>query len=150
MRLRDQMPEWKRESMWLNSRPLMKHDLRGDIPSLIHFWSVSCSLCKKAMPNINTIYEEYKNHLNVIAVHMPRSDNDFDLEKIKATAKAHHITHPLCIDNDYKLTDAFNNKYVPAYYLFDREGTLRYTQIGSRRLTMLCKRIERLAIKNHA
>src|SRR5699024_2343179 len=102
------------------------------------------------MPNINTIYGEYKNHLNGIAVHMPRSASDLDLGKIKATAKAHHITHPLCIADDYKLTDAVNNTYVPAYYLFDREGTLRYTQIGSRRLTMLCKRIERLAIKNHA
>jgi|SRR5699024_840137 len=151
MRLREQMPEWDGKLIWMNSHPLKREDLLGDNPTLIHFWSESCSLCKEAMPNINAFRKEYKDRLNVIAVHMPRSENDRDLKKIKKTADAYDITHPLVIDNDYKLTDAFANKYVPAYYVFDHEGKLRHFQAGGRGMTMLRKRIARiLGIRTHA
>lgn len=31
----------------------------GEKPTLIHFWSVSCHLCKEAMPEVNKLRDEY-------------------------------------------------------------------------------------------
>ena len=82
MKLRQPMPELTGAKEWLNGE-VTKEDLIGDKPTLIHFWSVSCHLCKEAMPQVNQFRDEYKDQLNVVAVHMPRSEDDLDLEKSK-------------------------------------------------------------------
>jgi len=143
MKLREQMPELAGATEWLNGE-LTKTELVGEKPTLIHFWSVSCYLCKKAMPQINQFREEYKDKLNVVAVHMPRSEEDFDLEAIKKTAEEHGITQSIFVDGDQKLTKAFENKYVPAYYLFDKAGNLRHYQAGGSGTKMLEKRVNRV------
>ncbi|MBC3705982.1 redoxin domain-containing protein, partial [Bacillus pumilus] len=91
MKLRQPMPELTGAKEWLNGE-VTKEDLIGEKPTLIHFWSVSCHLCKEAMPQVNQFRDEYKDQLNVIAVHMPRSEDDLDLDKIKEVANEHEIT----------------------------------------------------------
>ncbi|SET28952.1 Thiol-disulfide isomerase or thioredoxin [Oceanobacillus limi] len=144
MKLRDQMPELEGATTWYNSDPITKEDLLGGKPTLIHFWSVSCGLCKEAMPNVNEFRDEYQDELNVIAVHMPRSEKDLDLDQIQEVAGEHDITQPIFVDNAHKLTDAFDNQYVPAYYVFDAEGKLRHFQAGGGGMKMLRKRVNRV------
>lgn len=144
MKLREQMPELDGATTWLNSNGIAKEELIGNKPTLIHYWSVSCGLCKEAMPNVNEFRDEYKDDLNVIAVHMPRSEKDLDLEQIEEVAKEHHITQPIFVDNGLKLADAFDNQYVPAYYVFDAEGQLRHYQAGDGGMRMLRKRVNRV------
>lgn len=143
MRLRTPMPELDGATEWLNGQ-VTKADLIGEKPTLIHFWSISCQLCKDAMPEINQFRDTYKDKLNVIAVHMPRSENDLNLEEIKEAAAAHDITQPIYVDSKHSLTDAFENKYVPAYYVFDKEGQLRHFQAGDSGMKMLTKRVNRV------
>jgi len=143
MKLREQMPELTGATQWLNGER-SKDQLMGDKPTLIHFWSVSCKLCKDAMPDVNDFRDEYEDKLNVIAVHMPRSEKDLDMSVIEATAKEHDINQPIFVDSDHKLTDAFENKYVPAYYVFDEKGQLRHFQAGGGGMKMLRKRVNRV------
>ncbi|MGM0838875.1 MAG: redoxin domain-containing protein [Bacillota bacterium] len=142
MKLREQMPELTGATEWINEE-MTKEDLIGK-PTLIHFWSVSCYLCKEAMPEINDLRDEYDDELNVVAVHMPRSEDDLDLGVIRSMAMGHDITQPIFVDSEHKLTDAFENKYVPAYYVFDAEGNLRHFQAGGSGMNMLKKRINRV------
>lgn len=142
MKLREEMPELTGAAGWLNGK-VTKEELQGR-PTLIHFWSVSCGLCKEAMPEINEFRDEYEDELNVIAVHMPRSENDLDVAVIEAMAMGHDISQPIFIDSEHKLTDAFENKYVPAYYVFDAEGKLRHFQAGGSGMNMLRKRVNRV------
>lgn len=144
MKLRDEMPELEGATFWYNSDPIKKEDLVGERPTLIHFWSVSCGLCKKAMPKVNEFRDEYKDKLNVIAVHMPRSEKDLDLDQVQRVAEEHDITQPIFVDNEHKLTDAFENEYVPAYYVFDSDGKLRHFQAGGGGMKMLMKRVNRV------
>lgn len=143
MRLRTPMPELDGAAEWINGS-VTKDELTGEKPTLIHFWSVSCHLCKEAMPQINNFRDEYKNQLNVVAVHMPRSEDDLDIDKIKEVVQAHDISQPIYVDNHHKLTDAFDNKYVPAYYVFDKTGQLRHFQAGDSGMKMLTKRVNRV------
>ena len=149
MRLRDEMPSLYGATKWYNSEAIKKEDLIGNKPTLIHFWSVSCELCKTAMPNINKFRDDYNDELNVISVHMPRSEKDLDLEQVKVVADEHDISQPIYVDNDHTLTDAFSNQHVPAYYVFDNEGKLRHFQAGDGGMKMLTKRVNRvLGIKD--
>ncbi|WP_042356404.1 TlpA family protein disulfide reductase [Bacillus rubiinfantis] len=143
MKLREPMPELTGTTQWINGQ-VSREELVGWKPTLIHFWSISCHLCKKAMPQINHLREQYQDKINIIAVHMPRSDKDLNIEEIKRIAKEHNIEQPILVDHDRKLTEAFDNKYVPAYYLFDKDGKLRHYQAGGSGVQMLEKRLNRL------
>ncbi|WP_050614623.1 redoxin domain-containing protein [Bacillus testis] len=143
MKLRTEMPELTGATEWLNGQ-VTKEDLVGDKPTLIHFWSISCHLCKEAMPQVNEFRDKYKDQLNVVAVHMPRSENDLDIEDIKKVAAEHNITQPIFVDSELKLNDAFENQYVPAYYVFDKTGVLRHFQAGGSGMKMLEKRVNRV------
>ncbi|ESU32834.1 thiol-disulfide oxidoreductase [Bacillus sp. 17376] len=143
MRLRQPMPEISGATDWLNGE-FTKDQLVGKKPTLIHFWSISCHLCKIAMPSVNELRDIYKDRLNVMAVHMPRSEKDMNMEEIKQVAAEHQISQPIFIDDEHKLTAALENKYVPAYYLFDRNGLLRHFQAGGSGLKMLEKRVDRV------
>ncbi|SFB35476.1 Thiol-disulfide isomerase or thioredoxin [Lentibacillus halodurans] len=144
MKLRDQMPELSGATKWLNSKPLSKKELTGNKPVLIHFWSVSCDTCEKAMPKVNEFRDAYKGELHVIAVHMPRSEEDEDLNAVRRAAKKHNMTQPVFVDHEHSLTNAFKNRYVPAYYLFDANGRLRHRQSGSGGMHILQKRVDRV------
>lgn len=143
MKLREPMPELLGATEWLNGE-VTKEQLIGEKPTLIHFWSVSCHLCKESMPNVNQFRDDYKDKLNVVAVHMPRSEDDLDLELIKKTAAEHDITQPIYVDSEHKLKEAFENQYVPAYYVFDKDGNLRHFQAGGSGMKMLEKRVNRV------
>lgn len=143
MKLREPMPELNGAVEWLNGQ-VTKEELVGEKPTLIHFWSISCHLCKEAMPQVNEFRDEYQDKLNVVAVHMPRSEDDLDIEEIKKVAAEHGITQPIFVDSEMKLADAFENQYVPAYYVFDKDGNLRHFQAGGGGMKMLEKRVNRV------
>ncbi|MBM7654141.1 TlpA family protein disulfide reductase [Neobacillus cucumis] len=143
MKLRDKMPELTGATEWVNGQ-VTKDELVGERPTLFHFWSISCHLCKEAMHQVNQLRDDYKEKLNVVAVHMPRSEADTNMQEIIKVAKEHEITQPIFVDGEHKLTEAFENQYVPAYYIFDREGNLRHYQAGGNVMKMLEKRVIRL------
>lgn len=143
MRLHEQMPKLEGATAWLNGKRT-RSELIGKKPTLIHFWSVSCYLCKESMRDIDRLRDYFKRELNVIAVHMPRSKDDLNMEVIKATARKYDMTQPIIVDNQMAVTDAFDNDHVPAYYVFDRDGQLRHFQAGGQGMQMLKKRIQRV------
>ncbi|MCW1928036.1 TlpA family protein disulfide reductase [Bhargavaea beijingensis] len=143
MKLHEPMPELTGATAWLNGE-VTKSELVGEKPTLIHFWAVSCNVCKETMPEVNELRDKYKDDLNVVAVHMPLTGADNDMDKIRETAEQYGLTQPVFVDSEYKLTDAFENELAPAYYVFDREGQLRHYQAGRTGLDMVEDRIERV------
>ena len=116
-------------------------------PTLVHFWAVSCSICKDNLPRVAEWRNERKDDgLRVIAIHMPRYEADTDTEAVRDAIAKYGITEPCAIDNGHKLRDAFQNEhgYVPAYYLFDAEGKLRSFAAGERGLDMLSSALDRI------
>ncbi len=122
-------------------------------PTLIHFWSLSCGICKDNMPRIAEWRDDLKERgLRVIAVHMPRYESDTDVEAVRDAIAVNAITEPCAVDNEHKLRDAFQNDqgYVPAYYLFDGEGKLRSFAAGERGLDLLKSNLERVLSAHEA
>ncbi|WP_134684203.1 redoxin domain-containing protein [Brevibacillus migulae] len=143
MRLREELPDFPGITEWFNSQ-VSKADLAGK-PVLVHFWSVSCHMCKDSMPQINEWRDKYKdNGLQVVGIHMPRSEADTDLEIIKETIAKYELIHPIGVDSELKTVDAFQNEYVPAFYLFDESLQLRHFQAGEKGLNLVKKRLHRI------
>ena len=147
MRIGTQMPALDGATEWLNATGARAAHEAAGRPVLVHFWSVSCGICKENMPRVGEWRDgRAADGLHVIAIHMPRYEADTDTEAVRDAVTQYNITEPCAVDNEHKLRDAFQNEhgYVPAYYLFDREGKLRGFAAGERGLSLIAAALERV------
>lgn len=147
MRIGTPMPSLDGATEWFGgTQAYVENEVVGR-PTIVHFWSVSCGICKEKLPRVAQWRDELKDlGLRVIAVHMPRYESDTDVEAVRAAIATYNITEPCGVDNEHKLREAFQNDqgYVPAYYLFDAEGKLRSFAAGERGLDLLKAALDRL------
>ncbi|MGA9770795.1 MAG: redoxin domain-containing protein [Blastocatellia bacterium] len=147
MRIGTQMPRLEGATDWINGNEEDATAQAGGQTTLVHFWSVSCGICKENMPRVSEWRDKHRDQgLRVIAVHMPRYPTDMDAESVREAITSFNITETCAIDNEHKLRDVFQNEqgYVPAYYLFDAQGKLRSFAAGERGLDMLSSAMNRL------
>ncbi|HYP29568.1 MAG TPA: redoxin domain-containing protein [Blastocatellia bacterium] len=146
MRIGTEMPRLEGATEWINKAGAEAVEETKGHPTLVHFWSVSCHICKENMPRVSEWREKYRGEgLQVIAVHMPRYPSDLEEGPVREAIEKFNITEACAVDNEHKLRDAFGNEqgYVPAYYLFDREGKLKSFAAGERGLDLLFSAINR-------
>jgi thiol-disulfide isomerase/thioredoxin len=147
MRIGDAMPGLEGATTWFNgSLEDTQEQIKGK-PTLVHFWAVSCGICKDKMPQLNEIKAKYGElGLQTIAVHMPRYEADTDLDTVNEAMTANHITEPTAVDSLHKLKDAFSNEqgWVPVYYLFDAEGKLKTRAAGEFGVSVLQTALDKM------
>lgn len=137
------LPDLSGATEWMNGEAT-RASLLGQ-PTLVHFWAISCGICSEQMPQIVKWRDTLgPRGLHFVAVHMPRSERDCEIERVKEAATDYGLTQPVAIDNEHTLTDRFENKFVPAFYLFDAEGHLRHYAAGEHGLNMLEKAMDRV------
>lgn len=129
MRLGTPMPALEGAVEWLNGQPTLEP---GKV-TLIHFWAVSCHICHETMPDVVRIREEYALHgLQTVAVHMPRYEADTDIEKVKRDLAEYGISQPCAVDSQHAIAQRFENEYVPAFFVFGTDGTLKFRTAGDK------------------
>lgn len=147
MRIGAEMPRLDGATEWLGATQAYAEAEAKGHPTIVHFWSVSCGICKENLPRIGQWRDEGREQgLRVIAVHMPRYESDTDVEAVREAFSKYQITEPCAVDNEHKLREAFKNDqgYVPAYYLFDADGKLRSFAAGERGLDLLKATLNRV------
>src|SRR2546421_12592565 len=147
MKIGPAMPSLEGATEWLaGSADVALKEAQGQ-PLLIHFWSVSCGMCKDNLPQVSEWREKYAPAgLRVIAIHMPRYPEDANIDAAREAAAKYGITEPLAIDNEHKLRDAFQNEhgYVPAYYLLDEQQQLKSFAAGEYGTKVMEPALERM------
>jgi hypothetical protein len=150
LRIGTDMPELTGATEWIGPE-VIREELAGS-PTLVHFWSVSCYICKNNLPTLREWKETFcPRGLKVVAVHMPRSEAELDVEKVKAAIAEHEITEPCAIDNDHEIGDRFQTAGLwPHYFLFDADGKMRSRAAGDAGLKMIDTSLRRLFEAEHA
>lgn len=146
MKLGDLLPSFEGATEWLNGSEVKSEELAG-APTLVYFWASSCGICKENMPKLKELRDKFaSNGLKTVAIHMPRYEEDTNLETVKATIAEHNIDDICAVDNLHKLKDAFVNEqgWVPVYYLFDAEGKLKSRAAGEFGIGMLTQALEKM------
>jgi thiol-disulfide isomerase/thioredoxin len=139
------MPSLEGATQWVNgSVAEVLQDAEGH-PVLVHFWSLSCGMCKDNLPRVAMWREKFKG-LRMVAIHMPRYPADTDVDAVREAITQYEITDPGAIDNEHKLRDAFQNEngYVPAYYLFDEQHKLKSFAAGEYGVKVIEPALERM------
>lgn len=147
MKLGTQLPSLDGATEWFGGTQAHAEAEVVGHPTLVHFWSASCGVCKDNLPRVGEWRDEKRAQgLRVIGIHMPRYEADTDVETVRDLIGKYAMSEPVAVDNEHKLKDAFQNDhgYVPAYYFFDAEGKLRGFAAGERGLDVLKSAIERV------
>jgi len=103
----------------------MPEDFSGKVV-VIRFWIDSCKSCEKEMPEIDLIYNKYKDKgLVVLAINVGQSKN-----AAEAFATKLHISYPVLLDTDSSTTEQYGVKAVPFTFVVDRKGVITKRILG--------------------
>jgi thiol-disulfide isomerase/thioredoxin len=125
-----QLPSLGGATAWLNSPPLTAEDLRGQ-PVLVQFCTYTCINWLRTLPYVRAWADRYRDDgLVVIGVHTPEFPFERDLGNVRRALHDMAVDHPVAVDDDYAIWDAFANRYWPALYFVDARGRIRHHHFG--------------------
>jgi len=101
-------------------------ELRGKVV-LVNFWATWCPPCRKEMPDLQALYDKYKDQGFLVL-----SISDEDAAKVSPFIAERKITYPVLLDPGRKVNDAFVVEGIPKSFVYDREGKLVAQSIDMR------------------
>jgi cytochrome c biogenesis protein CcdA/thiol-disulfide isomerase/thioredoxin len=126
-------PDIKGIAGWLNTAggaPVDLDSQRGKVV-LVDFWAYSCINCQRAIPHVVDWYDKYKDFgLEVIGVHSPEYAFEKIADNVADGATDLGIDYPVALDNNLSTWTNYRNRYWPAEYLIDANGTVRHIKFG--------------------
>jgi cytochrome c-type biogenesis protein len=102
-------------------------DLRGNVV-LVNIWATWCKPCREEIPALETLYQRHRaDGFEVIGVSI---DAPSEAGRLRPFVTELGATYPLWHDPDDRVSSTFLALGVPASYLIDREGVLRWRHMG--------------------
>ncbi|MDH4569071.1 redoxin domain-containing protein [Pseudomonas sp. BN414] len=124
------MPSLQGATQWLNGPPLSNEQLLGKVV-LVDFWTFDCINCRNSLPYVNQWAARYADKgLVVIGVHTPEYPFERKIDNVREAIDRLGVKHPVAVDNQYRIWNAFTNQYWPAHYFIDANGRVRHLHIG--------------------
>jgi peroxiredoxin len=104
-------------------------DLRGKVV-LVNFWATWCPPCRKEMPDLDALYNKFKDQgFVVLAI------SDEEAAKVAPFIAERKISYPVLLDPGRKVNDAFIVEGIPKSFVYDRSGKMVAQSIDMRTRT---------------
>lgn len=94
----------------------------ADEPVLLHFWASWCGVCSITQPGIDKLAGDRP----VLTVAMQSGG----AEAVQRHLQRKGLTHPVIVDESGALAERFGVSGVPASFLIDADGRIRYRNTG--------------------
>lgn len=143
---RVESPDFPPNLDWLNSdRPLeFSDELRGQVV-LLDFWTYACINCIHMVPVLREVERRYADQpVAVIGVHSNKFENEGEAEHIRSAIARYGVRHPVVVDKDHQLWDAFGVQAWPTLIFIDAEGNIVKTLTGERPAAEIVREIDTL------
>ncbi|HLZ20894.1 MAG TPA: TlpA disulfide reductase family protein [Ktedonobacterales bacterium] len=109
----------------LSNRQVDISSLRGKIV-ILNFWYVACEPCQYEMPALEKAYLTYSDK-GVVVVGVNISD---DAQTISTFIQRLGITYPILRDVGERVALQYQLTATPTSFMLDRQGAIRYKQVG--------------------
>ena len=100
--------------------------LKGKVV-LLNFWATWCPPCRKEMPDIEALYERFKDKGFVVL-----SVSDETIDKVRPFVEQNKLAFPVMLDPGRKVNEMFAIDGIPKNFVYDRYGKLVAQSIDMR------------------
>lgn len=101
-------------------------DLQGKVV-LVNFWATWCPPCRKEMPDLDALYNKFKDQgLVVLAI------SDEEVAKVAPFIGERKISYPVLLDPGRKVNELFIVEGIPKSFVYDRSGKMVAQSIDMR------------------
>ena len=111
----------------LEGQNLRLQEQRGKVV-LLNFWATWCGPCREEMPQLNRLFDKYRNSgFNLLGVNV-----DEDPKNAASVASKLGVKFPVLLDNDKQVSKLYELSSMPSTVLIDRDGRVRFLHKGYR------------------
>ena len=110
-------------------KPLSLQSLRGKVV-LLDYWATWCGPCKMAMPTLEALHKSLSPQgLRVVGISV---DTPETISDVPAVSRQLGVTYTLAAspEQDAKAAGKYNISGIPAQFLIDKNGVVRWTSNG--------------------
>lgn len=106
----------------------MLADYKGKVVFL-NFWATWCGPCKKEMPDIQKLYEEYsaqgeQAEVEILGIAAPGLGQEGSADDIAQFMKENGFTYPVLMDESGEMMNWYRISAFPTTFMIDREGNV--------------------------
>ncbi len=95
---------------------------------LVNLWATWCAPCRFETPYLQSVYEENQERgLMIVGVSV---DSPSALDSVNEYLEQMGVTYDIQLDPDMVSTDVFVAMGLPASFLIDGDGVVRFTRLG--------------------
>ncbi|HEY0811087.1 MAG TPA: TlpA disulfide reductase family protein [Longimicrobiales bacterium] len=95
---------------------------------LLNVWATWCIPCRREIPELQALHQEYESKgLRIVGVSVDGGEADGD---VNAFIQDFKMTYTVLRDPGERVLNVFRIQGVPASYLVDREGIVRWRTLG--------------------
>ena len=117
--------------------------LQGQVV-FVNFWATWCGPCEAEMPALQRLQDEHgADGVRVIAITDPNGGQTVD--DVQTFIDEHDLSLTVVLSSDQDLYLKFNVLQIPATYIIDREGIVRYRHLGELDDDLIARYLELLA-----
>ena len=93
---------------------------------IISFFAIGCRACEVAMPQLDKVYQKYKENKDFKFIIIGRGS----AATLKAYLNKKKLSFPATNDPGRKIFSKYATKYIPRSYVVGRDGKVKFTSVG--------------------
>lgn len=112
----------------LDGRRISLADYHGKSTLVVAFWASWCGPCRMELPVLRDFYK--KNHRDSTNFEFLAIDVNDERDAAAAAAASDKLPFPVLLDSAGEAGDAYGVESIPAMFVIDKDGTVRYSHVG--------------------
>ncbi len=112
----------------LDNEQVSLSEIQGENLTVIDFWATWCKPCTKAMPKLNSIYNEFKDQ--GVAMIGISCDGPRSISRVPAVANNLNIDYPILKDIDCEVMNTYQYQVFPTLIVLNAQNEVVYVHEG--------------------
>jgi peroxiredoxin len=104
-------------------------DLEGQV-AVLDFWFTTCPPCRETLPNLEKVYQRYKDHPKVRFLAVSVDPADIPAANLKQMFTDLRLNIPIARDDEQKAAQALGIEGYPTLMVLGSDGTVQHHETG--------------------
>ena len=120
----DKAPDFALKSF--DGKTVKLSDYKGKVV-IIDFWATWCPPCRKGIPDLISIQDEYKKDVVIIGISL---DGEKTIKDVPGFVKSYAINYPIVYGNEKVVNDYGGIEGIPTAFVVDKKGNIVDKHVG--------------------